>query len=212
MKFVYGFLMLSVLSTHAQTNDTPVKLVHYAFDAFINGNVRLKSGKMYNQLLNYNLVTKEMIFEKDGTYLAIAHPETVDTVYINERKFIPVGNAFYEYLGGSNYPLFIEYTCTIKEQGANTGFGTTSTAAATPVKSLLKDGGAYKLKLPDEYQVLREQAFYVRKNDRYHKINNEQQVIKLFPGKKEIIHSWIKTNKTRFSHVKDVTSLIQQIQ
>lgn len=84
-----------------------------------------------------------------------AEAGTVDTVYLTARKFIPVGNAFYEYLGGSNYPLFIEYTCTVMDQGANSGFGITRTGgAAIPVKSLLKDGGAYKLKLADEYQVV----------------------------------------------------------
>jgi len=212
MKFVYGLFLVNVLSVNAQTNDKPVSLVHYAFDAFTNGKVRLKSGEVYNQTLNYNLLTKEMIFEQNGTYVAIAHPEAVDTVYIHERKFIPVSNAFYEWLDGSNYRLFIEHTCIIKEQGANTGFGTTNTTAATSIKSLLKDGEAYRLKLPDEYQLVWGQAFYVRKNTRYYKINNEQQILKLFPEKSEILHKWIESNKTRFSQAKDMMLLIQQIQ
>ena len=212
MKLVYRLLLFSTLSVNAQTNDKPVRLVHYAFDAFSTGQVKLKSGEIYNQSLNYNLVTQEMIFEQNGKYLAIAHPESVDTVYLNDTKFIPVGDAFYEWLGGSNIPLFIEYNCTIKEQGVNTGFGTTKTGAATPVKALLKDGGAYALKLPDEYEILPVKSFYIRKNQQYYKINNQQQIIKLFPEKKEVLQGWIKNNKTRFSEKNDMKLLIGQIQ
>ncbi len=213
MKIAYAFLLLNVLSASAQTNDKPVKLVHYALDSFTNAKVQLKSGKVYSELMNYNLVTKEMIFEQNGKYLAIAHPEEVDTIYLDRQKFIPVGNGFYEWLTGSTYPLFKEYTCTVKEPGANTGFGTTSTtAAATAVKALLKDGGAYALKLPDDYQVVAGHSFYVRKNGRYHKVSNEQQIIKLFPEKKQILKDWIKNHNNSFSKEADLILLIQQIQ
>lgn len=212
MKIAYAFFLLNALWASAQTNDKPVKLVHYALDSFASGTVRLKSGQAYNQRMNYNLVTKEMIFEKDGKYLAIAHPEEVDTISLNNRKFIPVGKAFYEWLTGSSYPLFIEHTCTIKEPGANTGYGTTSTTAATAQKSLLTDGGAYGLKLPDDYQVIPKSYFYLKHNGRYHKVTNEQQITKLFPDKKQILKDWIRNNNTSFSKEADMISLVQQIQ
>lgn len=213
MKLLFVFFFLSTLSAGAQTNDKPVKLVHYVLDSFANGIVKLRSGKVYTQLLNYNLLTKEMIFESQpGKYLAIAQPEDVDTVVINERKFIPVNNAFYEWLGGTTYPLFVEFAGTIKEQGAQTGFGTTNTSAATSVKSILKDGGAYALKLPDEFQVISRHSFYIRKNEQYHKANNEQQIIRLFPEKKLIIKDWIKNHNTDFSRQNEMIILMQQIQ
>lgn len=212
MKFVYALFFLNVLSARAQINDKPVKLVHYAFDSFTNGKVVLKSKEVSERNLNYNLLTKEMIFEQGGKYLAIAYPELVDTVYISATKFIPVNNAFYEYLGGSKYPLFIEHTCTIKEQGANTGFGNTNTTASTPLKSLITDGGAYRLQLPDEFKIIRGQSLYIRKDGQYYKANNEQQMIKLFPDKKQLIKDWIKNNNTRFSRPQDMILLVQQIQ
>jgi hypothetical protein len=212
MKLVYAFLLFDALMANAQTNDKPVKLVHYALDSFTTATVRLKSGEVYTQRINYNLVTKEMIFERNGQYLAIAQPEAVDTIYLNQRRFVPVAKAFYEWVSGSTYPLFIEHTCTIKEPGANTGFGNTSTAAATAVKSLMKDGGAYGLKLPDDYEVVPKSYFYIRKNGKYHRVSNEQQILKLFPDKKQVIKDWIKNNNTDFSSVADMSSLMQEIQ
>ncbi len=78
--------------------DQTVKLVQYVFNEFSPGTVKVKSGETYNQVLNYNILTNEMIFDNDGKYLAIANPENVDTVYISERKFIPLNNKFYEVL------------------------------------------------------------------------------------------------------------------
>lgn len=212
MKFLLLIILCTGFTAGAQTNDKPVKLVHYALDSFRNGHVRMKSGETHNQVLNYNLVTQEMIFELNGNYLAIANPREVDTVYIGQRKFIPVSDAFYEWLGGSNVALFLEYACTIREQGANTGFGTTNTTAATPVKALLKDGGAYKLKLPDDYEIVRKETFFIRKNDRFYRVSNEQQIARLFPEKKDIIRKWVKENKTRFSDPRDMALLVEQIQ
>ena len=212
MKLVIQILLYSSLSAAAQSNKKLVKLEHYVMDSFASGKVKLKTGQTTNQVLNYNLITKEMIFEQGGQYLAIAHPEEVDTVFINQRKFVPVNNAFYEWLTGSVYPLFAEYTCTIKEPGVQTGFGTSTTTASVSMKSLIKEGGAYGLKLPDEFEVIPGHSLYIRKDGKFFKIKNEQQVVKLFPGKKEVIREWIKINQTDFSSNEEVVLLIQQIQ
>jgi hypothetical protein len=212
MKLVLPILLFSFLSAGAQPNAKLVKLDHYVMDSFASGIVKQKSGQVTNQVLNYNLITKEMIFEQGGQYLAIAQPENIDTVFINQRKFVPVENAFYEYLTGSAYPLFAEYTCKVKEPGAQTGFGKSNTTASVSMQSLIRDGGAYGLKLPDEFEVIPGHSLYIRKEGKFFKIKNEQQLIKLFPGKKEMIRDWIKNNKTNFSRNEDVVSLVQQIQ
>ena len=212
MKLVIQILLCSSLSAAAQSNTKLVKLEHYVMDSFANGKVKQKSGQVTNQVLNYNLITKEMIFEQGGKYLAIAHPEDVDTVFLNQRKFVPVDNSFYEYLAGSPYPLFAEYTCTIKEPGVQTGFGTSTTTASVSMKALIREGGAYGLKLPDEFEVIPAHSLYIRKDGKFFKIKNEQQLIKLFPDKKELIRNWVKNNKTNFSRNEDVALLIQQIQ
>lgn len=212
MKLVLPILLYSFLSAGAQPNAKLVKLDHYVMDSFASGIVKQKSGQVTNQVLNYNLITKEMIFEQGGQYLAIAQPENIDTVFINQRKFVPVHNGFYEYLTGSAYPLFAEYTCTVKEPGVQTGFGKSNTTASVSMQSLIRDGGAYGLKLPDEFEVIPGHSLYIRKDGTFFKIKNEQQLIKLFPDKKEMIRDWIKKNKTNFSRNEDVVLLVQQIE
>lgn len=212
IKYFLCLCILHSLQATGQINDTAVTMVHYVFNSFTPGHVMLKSGEVSIQVLNYNVITREMIFEQGGVYLAIARPEDVDTVFINGRKFIPVSGAFYEYLGGSVYPLFVEYNCTIREKGASTGFGATNTTAAVAIKSLQNEAGAYKLKLPDQFEVTPRQAYYIQMAGKYYKVKNEQQMLKLFPEKKQVIKEWIRNNHTNFSRQDDLLSLVNQIQ
>ena len=129
--FLSIILILYSNNIIAQHVDQGVKLVHYVFNEFNPGTVKMKSGETYNQVLNYNILTGEMIFENEGKYLAIASPENVDTVYINDRKFIPLNNKFYEVLVNSQYLYLLEFTFTITEPGTSIGYGGTSTTTAS---------------------------------------------------------------------------------
>lgn len=211
----WGFILLCFVSLQvsAQINVAPVQLLHYALNTFTPGKVKLKSGTVTQQVLNYNLLTKEMIFDNNGNYLAIAHPEEVDSVMIGERIFVPVDKGFYEVLYQGAYPLLVEYTCKIKEPGSPTGYGSSSnTTASTPLKSLLNNNGAYKLKLPDEFELLTGQNYYLFKNGRYNKINSEQQFLKLFSDRKAEVKKVIENNHIKFSKKEDLVALVKQIQ
>jgi hypothetical protein len=208
-------LVLFAYHGYSQRNDSPVKLEHYALDSFTSGTVKLKNGTGSQHLLNYNLVTKEMIFKQGDVFLAIAEPETTDTVFIGKRKFVWSGDAkkgFYEWLAGREHPMFVEYTCTVKEPGTPVGFGTSNTTAATATKSLIHQGGAYALKLPDGYEVIPKRTLLVRFDNEYYKIKNEQQLARLFPSKRDIINSWTKEHKTNFLKDEEVALLMEQLQ
>src|ERR1700712_323238 len=120
-KFAIFFLMFTSVHGYAQQ---AVALSHYVFPAFSSGKVLQKNGQFSDAVLNYNVLSGEIIFESGpGKYLALANPELADTVFILDRKFIPVGSKFYELLTASAYPLFLEYTCTVKEPGSDIGYG-----------------------------------------------------------------------------------------
>lgn len=120
--------------------------------------------------------------EKNG----IAAPFDVDTVYISNRKFVPVSNKFYEVLVASGNPLLLEFTYTIKEPGASIGYGsTTTTTAATPLTSFAGKAGAYNLTLPDNFKVIPGYRYWLRKDGKWEKANNIKSLIKAYPDKRE---------------------------
>lgn len=190
-----------------------VKLVQYVFDAFMPGTIKMKSGEIYKQNLNYNIITNEMVFDDNGKYAAIAEPQNVDTVYISDRKYIPLENKFYEVLVGGNMPLLYESTASVSEPGVATGYGgTTTTSAASSFQSLMRDGGAYNLKLPDGYTVISKHEFYIKKDGHLEKAGSEKHLSKVFPDKKDMIKDVSKKNHTDFSKRDDVAALVKEIE
>jgi hypothetical protein len=209
--FIAAFFFANV--TFAQHQTPGVKLVQYVFNEFTPGTVKMKSGETSQQLLNYNIITNEMVFENNGSYAAIADPKNVDTVYIASIKFIPLNNKFYEVLVNGNTPLLYESTASVSEPGASIGYGGTSTTTASSLyQSLLRDGGAYSLKLPDGFKVIAKHQFLILKGGKLEKAGSEKQLSKVFPDKKEMINNLSKKYHTDFSKPEDVARLVKQIE
>jgi len=206
------FFLPGIQDVSAQDTGGRVMLSHYVFEAFQGGKVFLKGGTTKEVELNYNTLTSEMVFNDGGKFLAMAEPWNVDSVVIAGRVFIPVEKKFYELLARAAAPLFVDYTSTIKEEGSNVGYGTTSTTtASTPLKSLITNGGAYGLKLPDGYEVLPKHGYLIFSGGVYRPANNLRQVTSIFPAKKEFIGHWVKEHHTDFSNNNDMAALVEGI-
>jgi len=210
---ISAILFLCWIATIADAQQA-VAITHYVFPSFGKGVVLLKDGSRNEAMLNYNALSKEMVFETaPGRYLALASPEKADTVFIQDRKFVPVNNEFYELLTSYAYPLFVQYTCTVREPGANIGYGMSSSNLPSPaVKSLIKRGGAYSLKLPDGFEPAMTEAYWLFKDGKFQKANNAKQLAAAVPEKKEQVSALIKKNNTSFTKRKDITELVQQLQ
>lgn len=191
-----------------------VAVQHYVFEHFSKGTVLQKNGSVDEAMLNYNVLSSEIVFESaPGQFMALAFPENVDTVFILGRRFIPVDHEFYELLVAAKYPLLLQFGCTVKEPGQGVGYGMTSvTGASTAVKSLIQNAGAYKLVLPDGFEVVPVYNYFVRKDGRYYKISNARQILALAPGKKEALSEFIKKNNTNFTQRQDMIDLVNQMQ
>jgi hypothetical protein len=159
------------------------------------------------------VLSREMIFESTpGQYLALADPGQIDSVLISGRLFIPVNNEFYELLTRNAFPLLLQYSCTVKEPGSDIGYGMSSVTTASPaVKSLIKRGGAYALKLPDGFEVVPVYNYWVFHDGKYQKANNAKQLSAALPAEKEKIREWTKKNNTDFSNRQDIVKLVQQL-
>ncbi len=209
---IYILLLLFLTGTNVYAQEA-VALSHYVFSSFSKGKVQQKNGSVDEAMLNYNVLSKEIVFESSpGQYLALANPEKVDTVFILDRKFVPVNHGFYELLTSRAWPLFLEYTCTVKEPGSDIGYGMSSVTTASPaVKSLIQSGGAYSLKLPDGFQVVLGSVYWIFKDGKYQKVNSAKQLITAMPDKKEKINELVKKNNTNFTKRQDVIDLVQQL-
>lgn len=210
--FMLGCVLV-VLHLNAQQTIAPVQLTHYVFDSFHKGKVKVKTGVTTEQTLNYNIITNEMIFDNGGKMMAIGNAADVDTVFIQDRKFIPIGDKFYEVLTNTKLPLLLEFTATIDEPGASVGYGNASgTTNATSLRTLVKSGDVYGLKLPDDFKITPGFIFRILKDGELLKAGSAKQLAAIFPEKKKLITELAKKNNTNFKTGAEVAVLVQQIQ
>jgi hypothetical protein len=209
-KITISILLFVISTSVASSQEQEKDISHYIFPSFTKGKILLKTGITKEVMINYNSVTEEMIFEANGTKLALANPEYVDTIYISGKKFITAGATYYEVLESLRIPLLVRHLCTLLPPGKESGYGGTSeTSSIMTTSTMYVSGRIYEMKLPDGYRILPYMEFVLKKDNEYIRIFNVNQVIKCFPEKKNDIRAFAKTNETSFKKEEDVRKLIE---
>jgi hypothetical protein len=203
--FIFFIYYAIDIQTQAQ-KDT----ARYIFPEFAIGSVKMKNGQTEFALMNYNQLTEEMIFEKDGVKLALDSLETIDTITIESRIFVPYRKIFFELLVNGPVSLFVQHKCNPIAAGNPSGYGeTTETGAAKNVSSLSYPGmPLQKLKLPGDYHITDDSQFWIRRNGTFYKSNTGSQIIKVFPEKAKEIKHFIKENNLNLKNTNDLITLI----
>ena len=192
----------------AQNGINGKELTQYLFEDFAEGKVLQKSGSVSAAKLNYNTLTQEMIFQNGDQNLALDQLENIDTVYLQNKKFIAVGHVFYEVATNTASPLFIQYITQVIPPGAETGFGKSQTTAIDNISDLKSSGKAYALKLPDDYKLNSKTMYWLKKNNAFVGANSVKDVQAVFPDKAAAISDFAKANKIKFKNPDDVIKLI----
>lgn len=198
------------LKINAQDNSEIVSR-HYVLPAFVKGSVLMKSGKTQTAVINYNMITEEMIFENGSTRLAMNNLEKIDTIYLDSMKFVPHNKIFYEVLINDKIPLFKKHKSNLLQSGTPAGYGGTSETSATTSISILAGSGAlYKLQLPKEYHVKDASQFWISKDNTESIVTNQKQFLKIFPEKSKELEQFIKQNKLNVRKQDDLIILIKK--
>lgn len=209
--YISVILIFKAVAIFSQTNLMPV--AHYVFPEFRKGVVLMKNGNENEAVLNYNSITEEMIFETRGTKLALVEVESIDTVYIGVRKFIPKDNAFLEVLLKSKYSLYVAYNCKLKDPGKPSGYGTTSqTSAITTYSKFFTNGRVYDMKLPEGYETQSSIEYWLDKDGKLEKFISIRQLSKLFDEKQSEFKAYLKKNDVDYDNQTSVVDLIRYLQ
>ena len=213
MKKISGFFCLVILATaaipvNAQT-DSAINLPNFLFPRFTKSTIKFKSGNIQTATLNYNIVDQEMVFMQPDAYMVLDNPELIDTVYVDNRKFIPFKKAFYELLLDGNVSLFIQHKINLEIPGTATGYGATSkTLAPSEFKQIYGPRGSVDLRVPDEYKMTDDSYYWIRRDMNMEKFSNKRQFLKLFKNKEKEINEFADRNNIDFQKTSDVIRLV----
>jgi len=210
MKQIFLFLLAFTAVNVSFGQAKVIEITHYLFPEFSKGVVLMKNGMKNEASLNYNSLTEEMIFENNGIKLAVSQLDKIDTIFIKNRKFIPVNNKFFEIVYQSKYTLFAEHKCSIKDPGKPSGYGGTSqTSATTTYSSYFSGGQVYELKLPEGYQTKPFVDYWLRKDGQINKFLSLRQLSKFFSDKEDLFKVFVKKQDVKYDNETSLVELIK---
>jgi len=207
---LFVVLIFSVSLSAVSQDKVESSGLQFLFPDFSTGKILQKNGGTQVIMMNYNTVSEKMVFKKGAEIFDMAGTEQLDTVYLQTRRFIPVGKVFHEVLLASEISLFMQHRSSLLEPGAPAGYGsTTQTASTKIISSLSTSRGFYNLQLPSDYVVNPDNVYWIRKGTTYDSFTNEKQFLKLFPDKEDELKQFIKKNKIKFEKVPGVIMVVE---
>lgn len=205
--FVTVFLCI-IIQLSAQT-DSLANLPQFLFPDFTPAVVKLKTGVSFTAIINYNTLTGKMTFYQNGTLMDLNKPETVDTIFLQDKKFVFIEKTFYEVLVNAPVSLFIQHKSDLTSSGRPAGYGTTSqTIGTTSISKLYSENKAYNLKLPESFKVTPSPVNWVRKNNVMYRFQTVRQFLKIFPAKKDEIRQFIYQSYIDIKKYEDLKKLV----
>ena len=204
--FISLLLLISV-GVFAQT-DANNPFPQLVFPNFQNSTILMKNGTQTDAFLNYNSVDEEMLIDQGGEYRSLNKHEEIDTIFIQNRKFVLVNKVFCEQITKGKVSIFLQYRSRYMSAGTPLAYGMTyQTNASMPV-SVVKGGNQVRhLEVPDNVKVTNINILQVRIGTDLHRFSNVKQFSKLFGEHEAQIKEFAKTNNLDVNLPKDLKEL-----
>jgi hypothetical protein len=189
--------------------DTVKNPAQYVFPDFSVGIVRMTSGEKVVLNLNYNIVTEKMVFIQKSHIYDIINQSTIDTVYINNRRFVPVEKAFYEILVQGPATLFIEHKGAVTKPARPAAYGGTTELASTTYINNLKVGNqVFRMDNKRAVIIKQESIFWVRKDDQMLPVSSSAQMLRALTDKRNEMKAYIRSVRVDFTDPDQVEEAI----
>ena len=188
--------------THAQ------KKRMMLFDKYSDAKVLMKNSATTSAKLNYDTANKNMMYLQGNQEMILTNNNQVDTIYISNRKFIPLHTIYLEVIELKNEPIFIDWLIKNKYRGNRGAYGQITQNKVETINTALWTNDAYKVQSAEVFELENANQYWFYLNDNVVKCKNEKDLLKLFPQKKEKIKAFIKEQKVNFKRVPEALKLI----
>lgn len=210
---IFCFLLISNYVISQQISILPSDTAQYLFSQFTDGTILLKGGKILTGKLNYNTCLNQMQFlGTNNEILSLAEPEKVIKVVITNRIFINVKNNFVEFISEGPVFLFLRvHKNRIAEKiGA---YGTTGSGSSISTTSSFRvdDRDINNLSINEKISYHKDLVFYVLNNGIIRVVENQNDLLRCFSSKKELIKQELVSQHTKFNSIESMKKIINWI-
>jgi hypothetical protein len=168
--------------------------------------VKRNNGSTLNRTLNYNIITQKMEIIEGNKLFNLTNGELIDTVILNDRKFIPYNGAFYEVLVKAKLSLLLQHKCDLVPHGSPAGYGSTSQTSS--IDNYVGTDISLNHKNLDQYEIKPSPVYWIVSNTIQSSFINRNQFMKVFSQDRSELQNFIKKNRTDFENSQDVVNLL----
>jgi hypothetical protein len=194
--------------------DSGRPLPQFLFPGFTKGVVRMKSGTTFSSSLNYNTVDEIMVTELNGTYRYATRPAEIDTILLVYKKFVPVGQAFYEVIVDGPVTFLLQNKSNLTPKGSDIGYGSKSRGVAPTsytryelTNVCYQYNDVVHMDLPSNVEVTSASVCWIKTGNMMEKFNTENQFLKIFPERKDQLKEFIRKEKLNLKDSEDLFKL-----
>ena len=203
------YLVLAFATVAISAYGQRSKQNRYMFEEFTSGQVLMKNRGVVTTTLNYDWINQEINYFNNDEQMILTGLETIDTVYIADRKFIPYGTFFLEVVSVADDYLYINWKMDIKNKGKEGPMGTTSHSITSQKMDMSSQRGqGIERSELYVYDASFNNTYYIRVDNKFKTFNSEKSFLKLFPTEKsEEIKSYMKKQGIDIKKPSDVIDL-----
>jgi hypothetical protein len=206
------FLAFMALSMSLCAMSEEITTNGFIFPEYQKGKVYFKNKQVVEALLNYEMISKQMLFKQNDQILSLGLPETTDSVVISGRVFVFYENVeFFEKIPVGKGSLYIQTNSTMVIDGREAGFGGYSQVSNTKSISTLSSSTGdvlTHLSAKEQYKAKIDLAFWIKHGKNFVRISTKSQTLKAFSKHKKSVQSYLDTHKVNFGLLNDVTELL----
>lgn len=224
MKTIYSFFVLLLITSgylfcqapqkvtidnnKVSTNDISPEL-QLIFPDFRDGSIHYKTLRPIKCKLNYNFLLDEVLFlNEKGEHMAIANPEDLTYVIIENRKFIPSEKGYFEVIENDNISLLYKWTSRISKAGKEGALGLPTDAPSVyQMNRISFDSKEWKVGVNEEAVVYVEVRPYFKAYSKFIPATNPKSCYKAYPEKKALIRAYLEQNPVDFKSESDLRRL-----
>jgi hypothetical protein len=209
MLLIMCVLFSTFSSSVKAQNDSIPNPEQFLFPEFSKSKVAMKSGNDLVLIMNYCILNEKMVVLQNGKVYDMLNQTAIDTAYLNNRKFIPVGKVFYEVLAETPFVLFVQHRGDIKQPDKPTPYGgTPGVTQSSALNGVGVDMYYYRMKDKAPLDIKPEKIYWLKRDDKLTGFKDATQLLKLFPENRNEIRDYIKQNKVKFGNPDNVRNLL----
>jgi hypothetical protein len=181
----------------------------FRFPAFAIGSIFLKDGKQGKELLNYNILSDQIVYiDKKGDTLAIGIPDQIKKITLNETNFYYDKTDCVEEIASARGISLVK-KCKISIDYQKKGaFGISSySTGGVDVYDRLPSISAYHLLVNGDAIIKKKVAYFLLTGEGRQLAATRSNFINLFEKNKENVEHYLSSNKVNYNKEQDLAQL-----